>query len=405
MGRGLFLILLALAGACGTTAAKSRELQRVAKDWALTVRASQVIPVYPLTEDLQPGDVFLVSEGVEEQAREYEEKGFLALDHHLVRIPVPKESYASFYESWPPAAAPLPASWRAPVPPDRLHGWASARRAAFPSYTFSVQRGAGASVAIPVQGVPLGLSFLGSATATGSVTIADAYTYGLDDLSMRTVLEAWAGDHADYLANFASTEKAPRYLRVVTRVFLTGRVSIALTDGRAGSAGAAAGSPPEVTLPDAEHWEAAARGASVVDALNARVSDAAPGAALKVSWASRHAIAMDETFPRPLAIGYLGFDVPILEGGTLGSPVSTEAVLARGVEVPLRSFAYSAKNPLAAAIERWIGEDAARREIVASWLEAKGVGVSPTTWLRSAGAPGRVAQYRAFVDEHQVPVE
>jgi hypothetical protein len=26
----------------------------------MTIRASQVVPVYPLTEDLQPGEVFLV---------------------------------------------------------------------------------------------------------------------------------------------------------------------------------------------------------------------------------------------------------------------------------------------------------------------------------------------------------
>ena len=44
---------------CGCRTTES-QLARVAKDWCLTIRSSQVLPVYPLTEDLQPGDVFAV---------------------------------------------------------------------------------------------------------------------------------------------------------------------------------------------------------------------------------------------------------------------------------------------------------------------------------------------------------
>ena len=38
---------------------KQRALERVARDWCLTIRASQIIPVYPLDEDIQVGDVFV----------------------------------------------------------------------------------------------------------------------------------------------------------------------------------------------------------------------------------------------------------------------------------------------------------------------------------------------------------
>ena len=56
--------LLVLFIGC-TTKLRNKQLEKVAKDWALIFRASQVIPVYPLTEDLQPGDVLLVSTPIE----------------------------------------------------------------------------------------------------------------------------------------------------------------------------------------------------------------------------------------------------------------------------------------------------------------------------------------------------
>jgi len=63
-------VVLLLVGGCAN---KERQLEQVAKDWCLTIRASQVIPVYPMTEDLQPGDVFLVQRTVDEQVGDLEE--------------------------------------------------------------------------------------------------------------------------------------------------------------------------------------------------------------------------------------------------------------------------------------------------------------------------------------------
>ena len=80
---------------CDTTRSKSKQLARVAKDWSLVVRASQVIPVYPLTEDILPGDVFLVRTRIEDQIKVYEAKGFLPLDQLLVRLQ--PNNYAAFY--------------------------------------------------------------------------------------------------------------------------------------------------------------------------------------------------------------------------------------------------------------------------------------------------------------------
>jgi hypothetical protein len=65
----------------------------VAKDWCKSIRAEQVIPVYPLTEDVVPGDVFLAQRSVANQQDDYNAKGFLALDddqHRFAGIHCPE---------------------------------------------------------------------------------------------------------------------------------------------------------------------------------------------------------------------------------------------------------------------------------------------------------------------------
>ena len=75
ISRTRFLLLaVAVLSGCATQKMSGDQLARVAKDWSLSIRASQVIPVYPLTEDLQPGDVFLVQTPIEEQVKVYLDK-------------------------------------------------------------------------------------------------------------------------------------------------------------------------------------------------------------------------------------------------------------------------------------------------------------------------------------------
>src|SRR5262249_20761502 len=78
-----FLLVLGQMAGCITPHDKSGELSRVAKDWCLTVRASQVIPVYPLTRDLRPGDVFVTTVPIGQEVSAFEQKGFLPLDVHM----------------------------------------------------------------------------------------------------------------------------------------------------------------------------------------------------------------------------------------------------------------------------------------------------------------------------------
>ncbi|MCW5627164.1 MAG: hypothetical protein KIT73_20775, partial [Burkholderiales bacterium] len=181
------VVVVALAGmaGCSTPKMSASQLERVAKDWSLGIRASQVIPVYPLTEDLQPGDVFLVQTPSADQVKIYLDKGFLPLENLVTRLPV--SGYRDFYRGWrgvdTDGMPTPPRGWQFPGD-DAAADYALAPLAAFPSYGFSVSRSTGLNVAIPVQSVPVGLNLLDSASADGTITLKDAYTYALPARSL-----------------------------------------------------------------------------------------------------------------------------------------------------------------------------------------------------------------------------
>jgi hypothetical protein len=247
-----------------------------------------------------------------------------------------------------------------------------------------VQRGAGLKIAVPVQGVPLGLGLLGTDQAMGTITIRDAFTYALPPEGLLRNLRSWASDppvKTVLKVMYDSVERRrgqrhPLFLRVVTRVYLVGGVDVSLTSSAASSGGVDLGQAPAVELPKlrpaagaggtttgaVDTWveemaayrayldalsaplnrppaggqgdappatqpAVAAEQAVGADAMATAIASATaklvPGAAVRVASASRHAVGIQEDFGRLLAIGYLGFDVEILDGGELGPPVST----------------------------------------------------------------------------------
>jgi hypothetical protein len=366
----LSLALISLAAA-GCSSPRERQLDRVAKDWCQTIRASQVIPVYPLSEDVQPGDVFAVQTTIGKQAQIYADKGFLPLDQLVVRLPLhsPPDSdskdraaanpYVDFYAQsfwagtwradqrrpgWPGSEPQgethlTPAALGAAIPAHTV----AAPRAAFPSYTFEVQRGAGAQLAIPISGVPVGLGLMGSQQASGSVSIRDAYTYGLDIATLYTELLEWWQEYPEIqttLARVAEEAGTEVYLRTVNRVYLTTGVTVALHNLESAGGGIDAGVSPELDLlalavEDPAAAEAAtAAYTKVLDSLSKLATDAAPGGSVRFTQASQRAVTLEQDFDRPLVIGYLGFDVRVLPGGNLGTPVPSFAVLDRGQAVP-----------------------------------------------------------------------
>jgi len=310
---------------------KEVRLQDVAKNWCETIRASQIIAVYPLTEDLQPGDVFLVQLPIQEQQKAYNGKGFLPLDQLVHRIQ--PTGYVKFYERSFAVGddnTPLPKYW--------LANWAKAPNAKFPTYTFSVRSGGGFNLALPVQGVPIGLSLMGADAAEGTITIGDSYTFGVDADSLYDQLVEWARDHQQFLSSFAPKNGAINYLRVVTRVYSTKQLNVSLQSSRQMAAGVTAGAPKPIDLivPKAGADQEATLTAykTNISALNDLIAAARtqaegvlPGGTLKVASASSGSISLIETFPRPLVIGYVGFDSVIGYDGLPGPPFSSYAVL------------------------------------------------------------------------------
>jgi hypothetical protein len=322
-----FALGLALvAGAPGCAGfLKQSQLEKSAKDWCLVLRASQVLPVYPPTEDLQPGDVFLVRMPIADQAKQYEERGFLPLDLPVMRLS--GIDYAKYYgdgyfdagfDQVPHARPRAAGDGGAAVP-------TVAPRVAFPTYAFQVSSGAGLNLALPVQGVPVGLSLLRTDAASGSISIQDAFTYGASSKDLLLALEKWSLEPSAraHLIELAGSVKQTLYLRVVSRVYLAGAVDVTLS-----ASGATDGKV-----------DAGATGGGEADPL-ARVSAALKstvGGSLTASAATERGLTLRERFDRPLVIGYLGFDVPIESDGSLGPPAPTLSLLEkRDVPPPAR---------------------------------------------------------------------
>lgn len=395
----VLLAVLLIAG-CGISRLSSRQLERVAKDWSLSIRASQVIPVYPLTEDLQPGDVFLVQTPVEDQIRVYRDRGFLPLENQLTRLSV--AGYPAFYSQWPGvdgagAVAP-PRLWQFP------HGagagdsdFARAPLVAFPSYSFAVSRSGGLNVALPVQGVPIGLNLLDAASATGTITMKDAYTYGLPAQVLQQALEEWVAGNGAYVRQFApplpaaqdSKGAKPFFLRVVNRVYLVKTVDVSLLANRSGGGGADVGAGKAVELLNLGTEKETTRRFDEVNAIiskaNHGVADAVagelPGGSVKVAMATSRTISLVETFARPLVVGYLAFDFPILAGGRIGPPVATFSQLENRPQATGVPIQYTGCDPNCRVLRTWSKADPANKAALEKWLERFGGSIAIADFL------------------------
>lgn len=311
-------------------------LENVAKGWCETIRASQIIPVYPLTEDLAIGDVFLVQTPVSKQQADYERGGFLPLDDHRVRLCYTNYAKLYFDNYWQDGfgktphvvpeflsmsgAGKNPASGLVPSPVPRV---------AFPTYSFQAQSGFGLSAAFPIQGMPLALGYLGSDQVNGSVTIADARTYGGDEGELLTMLHDWAESPREQrILSETVRNAAPTavYLRVVSRVYLARALEVSLLRARTSNSSIKVGPAGEASLANAgstpgENFD------SLLNSLNSQASTilsaTQAGGALKFVAASGSSVGLVQAFDRLLVVGYLGFDVPVYAGGDLGVPIPT----------------------------------------------------------------------------------
>lgn len=405
----VLLLAVSMLSGCATQKMSGDQLARVAKDWSLSIRASQVIPVYPLTEDLQPGDVFLVQTPVEEQVKVYLSKGFLPLENLVTRLS--PAGYARFYRGWPHVAdgdnAP-PRPWQFPGDDSPDSDFSTAPLAAFPTYNFSVSRSEGLNVAIPVQGVPVGLNLLDSASANGTITLKDAFTYALPARTMYDAIHQWCRDNADYLSQYEPTESTADgkraankfYLRVINRVYLVKTVDVSLFSNRGFGFGGSAGVPQPVQLLNiANATEAAKQFAAVNDILSNAISpatknaaapvdagdDTAPqpvavGGTVKLAMATSRSVSLVETFRRPLAIGYLASDYAIEARGKCAAPVPTFSVLEGRGAMAGKTIEYLGCDENCTRIRPWIKQGTNQKNLE-TWLEKKGGAIAIADFL------------------------
>ena len=356
----ILILWVSCAAVSCTTTLRNEQLESVAKDWALVIRASQVIPVYPLSEDLQPGDVLLVSTPIENQVKLYQDKGFLPLDQHLVRLYSKrfKEFYNSRYGTQDSTIP--PAQWQT-QDAQGVHNWKMAPRAAFPTYQFSVSTGAGINLAIPIQGVPVALGLMSTGKASGTVTIADAFTFGLDISHLTSMVQDWAALNRKLLWNYPPRDGQSHFLRVVSRVYLAGALSVTVNNDEATSAEARGGADRPLEFPGIKQGATDANYEGAIKAINNMLSEQLPGGKVKIVTASSRAVTLSETFERPLVIGYVGFDMQILEGGRLGPPISTLAQLTGRYRIPQEAmFRLASVSHLYRALRDIQGPDADR---------------------------------------------
>ncbi|MFK7962061.1 MAG: hypothetical protein AB8G96_16225 [Phycisphaerales bacterium] len=336
---------LVFGGGCAERL-RQEGLESVAGDWLSTIRASQVMPVYPPTEDLEPGDVFLVTVPIQEQHELFERDDYVPLDMLGPRLDVPVPGYDAFYDSryWAGSFGQPPHD--RPGQPGTTS--VMAPKVFFPDYSVDVATGGRMDVGIPLRGVPVGLELLGASSATATVSLRDTFTYALPGDRLLQSLNAWAADPRvrDMLGEMAAAHSDTIYLRCVNRVFLAQNISVLIAttqdDGQALRAGAAAGA---ATLETVQSGDEATAYRSSLNAVNAALADgvpapaaasggsgvaglvAPPSASLVLRQRTRRTVELQEDLGQPLVIGYLGFDVPVLSSGDLGPPIATRELV------------------------------------------------------------------------------
>ena len=341
-----------------------KELQQVAKNWSMTVRASQVMPIYPLEEDIRPGDIYLVTNSIDSEIDSWNRKGFLPLVNRYARIPIVNDTYTVYFKT--------------PNSSETLHSFNRPPKAAFPTYTFSIDRRGALGLAIPLSSVPVALSMSGARNATGSVVFSAATSLGLPDMVIDTLVKEWASTHKKDLKEMAKYTTNPLLFRVVSRVFAISGATVSIAFQKTAGIAVQAGAPPEtpellsaseadfdkrieqlnkeialkknlddtepVEIPDDSASETSEnpkialleseleevkhlKALSQIQALRRSVERGAmlnqfggfilPGGSGRITSRTASGISMEETFDKPLVIGYWATEYLVHESGSL----------------------------------------------------------------------------------------
>ena len=254
--------------------------------------------------------------------------------------------------------------------------------------------------------MPIGLNLLDSASANGTITLKDAFTYALPVRTMFDAIHQWCRDNADYLKQYEPAESTADgkhaenrfYLRVINRVYLVKTVDVSLFSNRGFGFGGSAGVPQPVQLLNiANATEAAKQFAAVNEILSKATSpankdagtpaaagaDAAPqpfavGGTVKLAMATSRSVSLVETFRRPLVIGYLASDYAIQAGGKCAGPVPTQSVLEGRGAVAGKTIEYLGCDENCARIRPWI-KQGPNQQRLEGWLEKNGGAIAQTS--------------------------
>ncbi|HTY20798.1 MAG TPA: hypothetical protein VMC44_04105 [Geobacteraceae bacterium] len=335
-------LLIYLACFSALTGCARIQYESAAKEWCTAIRANQMVPVYPLNQDVRPGDVYLVQNPIGQQAEEYKDKGFLSLDDHRTRLRLEPVTYGKMYfdgyfkaEERPPSSYPIltPESTEIVIDngtkvPTALTATA-APRVAFPSYSFSINSGEGLSLAVPVSSIPVALNFLGAQESSAIVTLANASTYQADHETIMNKLLLWVENpqvRNELMAACRYVGKDYVFLRVIKRVYLVGAVDVAIERKGNYQGSMQAGLAEQATDPQISvetFSQIIAKQTALLKQLNSIAAANKIGGAVNFNIATQRNVGLRESFDRPLVVGYLGMDVPFFKDGRLGAPIPT----------------------------------------------------------------------------------
>ena len=214
------------------------------------------------------------------------------------------------------------------------------------------------------------MNLLGSSQVDGSVVLRDAYTYGFDQINLQNQILDWAKERADFMKQLAPADGRTNYLRVVTRIYLVGGVNVQVNSAGSFAGGASGGADKPVNLPNLSGTNTVESYTNALAALSSSLSTAlnAPGGTLKIASASSRSISLDQNFPRPLTVGYLGFDLPINPDGTLGLPQDTQLRL-QGQIAPSKGVLTHATDQNTIILREWLRADASHLQQAQQWLK------------------------------------
>lgn len=231
---------------------RQRNMERAVRDWCLTIRSVGIVPLYPLREDVEPGKMFVVTTPIEQLKRYWNGKGYLPIEREFDQLSdLPYDKW--YGKAFGVSAKNTPNYWRDKTMAAGEAGayttnWTLAPGAALLEYSYKINRGEGITGALPIQGVPVMMSALGARSATVRVTLKGTVTYGIGEKALRQSLLRWEAkrENREWLAQYPPENGQPKWLRVVSRVYLIKKVSVSVTMDKASSAQVSAGQPKPV---------------------------------------------------------------------------------------------------------------------------------------------------------------